>query len=201
MRSNLRVVLPGLILLCLWVPRAQATYVINVYQSGPNVVASGSGSINTAGLTNFGNGSGQPGVYPTNGNLGVGLAAADTGFSTVSGPSFGSGPFVAANSASGTYVQLGLFASGIYLIQGYVSGTIMSGTATWNSTTIAALGMNLGTYTYTWGSGANADSLVLIIGSAPAPTGTPAPSSIYLIVAGLAVSAAWGAIRMRKSVA
>ena len=198
MRSSLAAPFATLIVACLAVPVVQGAYVVNVVQSGLNVVASGSGTLNLTALTNFGTGSGQPGVFPTNGNLGVGVAAGDTGYDSISGPSsFGSGPFVAASSATGSYVQLGLGAGGFYVAQSYVSGTQTSGTATWNNTTIAALGLTPGTYTYTWGGGATADSFTVNIGTSP--TATPAPSSLYLAAMAVLLLAAWQLVRMRKS--
>jgi hypothetical protein len=47
---------------------------------------------------------------------------------------------------------------------GYVSGTTISGSTTYQDTTIAGLGLSGGTYTWAWGSGANASSLVMVIG-------------------------------------
>ncbi len=64
----------------------------------------------------------------------------------------------------------------LLLPSGYVSGTALSATDTYNNTTIAALGLAVGTYTYTWGSGANADSLVINIG----PAAVPEPASIVM---------------------
>jgi hypothetical protein len=179
---------------------AQGAFIMNVVQSGANVVATGSGSINTTALTNAGTGGAQPGVFPTNGNISVGTAAGVNVWTSVTGPSsFGSGPFVAASSGTGTLIQLSLAAGGLDLAQTYVSGTVTSGTATWNGTTIAALGLTPGTYTYTWGSGVNADSFTLNIASSPSPT--PAPSSVYLVVIAILILAAWQMIRMRKSAA
>lgn len=64
--------------------------------------------------------------------------------------------------------------------QGYVSGSALSGSATFDSTTLASLGVTSGTYTWTWDSGAN--SFVLNIEQF---TVTPEPGSFLLIGIGL----------------
>ena len=51
---------------------------------------------------------------------------------------------------------------------GYVSGSPLTGTATWTNQTIAGMGFTPGSYLYTWGSGANADSDMSPQSSAPA---------------------------------
>ena len=67
---------------------------------------------------------------------------------------------------------------------GYVSGTSLgTSTITFNSTTLAALGVIDGTYEWTWGTGANADSFTLQIGPVAA---VPEPASLPLLVMGLA---------------
>ena len=47
---------------------------------------------------------------------------------------------------------------------GYISGTQLTTSQTFNSTTIAALGLTPGNYLYTWGTGSNADSVTVVIG-------------------------------------
>ena len=60
---------------------------------------------------------------------------------------------------------------------GYISGSSISGTDTWDGTSLAGLDLKAGTYTYTWGTGINADSVVVNIGIAPVPE----PSSLGLM--------------------
>ncbi len=183
-----------LMLVAMLSPHAKGAYVLTVSQSGSNVVANGSGSINTAGLSNGGTATIGAALWPSFpfGSL-IEMAAGVQPVKlwlAVSGPaSFGSGPQVFASSASGS--TIGLIANdGLYLDPGYVSGSPLSSTATWNNTTIAGLGLTPGTYTYTWGTGPNADSFTLIIGAVP-PSPTPIPSSLYLVAAGGALVAAW----------
>jgi hypothetical protein len=47
---------------------------------------------------------------------------------------------------------------------GYVSGSIISGSTTYANQTIAGMGLSGGTYTWSWGSAENASSLVMTIG-------------------------------------
>jgi hypothetical protein len=67
----------------------------------------------------------------------------------------------------------GLYGYGhfIYVPAGYVSGTQLSDTDTFNGATFASLGITSGTYTYTWGSGPTADTAtVMTIASVPEPS-------------------------------
>src|SRR6266576_2878742 len=53
---------------------------------------------------------------------------------------------------------------------GYVSGTALSDSATYNNATFASLGVTPGTYVWTWGAGAN-QNFTLQIGPAGVPDG------------------------------
>jgi hypothetical protein len=164
-------------------PAARAGFILNVVQSGPNVVATGAGTLNTTALSDLGSAGDQAEIWPS-------FFAVTAGPSTdvsvidwggISGPgTIGSGPQVFANSGSGDLVSI--FTGGIYTATGYTSGSALSDTATWNSTTIAGLGLNTGTYTWTWGSDATADSFVLNIGT----SAVPEPSSVALFALGAA---------------
>jgi hypothetical protein len=48
--------------------------------------------------------------------------------------------------------------------QGYVSGTVISGSMTYDSQTIAGMGLTSGTYTWSWGTGGDTSTLTMIIG-------------------------------------
>ena len=94
---------------------------------------------------------------------------------SVAGPTdFGSGGFI--NGDQGSEGPFGIFslANGLYLPSDYLSGSALSGNATWSNSTFLSLGVTPGTYVWTWGSGNNADSFTLNIGpvtpSAPAAT-------------------------------
>ena len=100
---------------------------------------------------------------------------------------FGTGSRTLADTSTGN--TFGLIGNLIYVPRNYVSGSQLAGTATYNSKTIASLGMTPGTYTWTWGSGATADSAQLIVGTAPIPE----PSSLGLLALG-----AFGLVARRK---
>jgi hypothetical protein len=172
------------------IPNAQASYTLNVNQTGSSVIATGSGSINTAALTISGTALDGSNVWPSDGVISVGPNSFVELLTGISGPtSFGSGPQIFANLGTGTVTTLiaNLGGQGLYVPNGYVSGSALSATATWNNQTLAGLGLTAGTYTYTWGSGGTADSFVLniVAPTTTTPTATPAPSSVYLVTAGL----------------
>ena len=80
----------------------------------------------------------------------------------------------------------------IYVPAGYVSGTLIDGTSTFDATTLAGLGLIPGaSYTYNYGTGVSADSMVFNI----APTPAPEPASMALLTIGLL---GVGAARRRK---
>jgi hypothetical protein len=163
---------------------AKADVVVTFQQVGSNVVATGSGSFDTAALIND---TTLPNVTAfvqfTNPNIDIGstetvlrydnftnfIPAGPTGFgfntppttaSSGTGDNFGFGEFVLIPSP-----HPGL----IVVPTTYVSGSQLSGTATWDNTTLAALNLQPGSYKWTWGSAATADSFTLNIDSAAAP--------------------------------
>jgi hypothetical protein len=89
-----------------------------------------------------------------------------------------------ATTGTGDIVGIG----GVQLLvpSGYVSGTALSSSATWNSATFASLGVTPGTYFWTWGTGLNQNqnqSFTLQLG----PTVVPdAGSTIGLLILALA---------------
>jgi hypothetical protein len=89
------------------------------------------------------------------------------------------GSLIYASSGSGALGVLGDYER-VVVPFGYVSGSALSETATWNDQTISSMGLTPGTYTWTWGSGIDADSLTLNI--------APEPGSLLLFsAAGLAL--------------
>jgi hypothetical protein len=106
-----------------------------------------------------------------------------TGFT---GPtSFGSGFTTFANSGSGDLVgELGSFE--LDVPHGYVSGTALSDSATYDNATFASLGVTPGTYTWTWGTGLPNQNFRLIIGGAGVPDGGSTISLLGCALLGLA---------------
>ncbi len=164
--------------LLLAVSPAHASFNILLTESGGNVVATGSGSINTAGLTKDGSGNSSVSIVPSWGAITVGSGSADL-YRGANGPSsFGTANGHTVDSASGdaVFTTFGV----VYIKTGYVSGAPLSGSATWNNITLAGLGVSVGTYTWSFGTGANADSIVLqvVAGSTPPPPPPPPPPPV-----------------------
>jgi hypothetical protein len=177
-------------------PRADAAYIAYLSQDSANVVATGSGSLNVSNCSNFG---GVPSAFVSANAAELVLGASapfEACFITMSGPtSFGAGGFFPPDAATGSYVGLANIpgSAQIVLAQTYVSGAPLgTSTATWDNTTLAALGITDGTYVWTWGNGANADSFTLYAGVSPIPE----PASLALLGSGLAALALQ---RRRKS--
>jgi hypothetical protein len=170
--------------------QAGAALIIDVSQVGANVVATGSGTIDLTGLTYLGGFSTNAGTIPDIALIYVGPSGTLDVYTGASGPtSFGSGGDTTAPS-SGTGDIFGVQGNGLSLGSlidvpaGYVSGSPLSGSMTFDNTTIASVGLTPGTYTYTWGSGTDADSLTINIASVPEPSS--------LIMAGAAALAGLG---------
>lgn len=172
-----------------------AATIITLEQVGGDVVATTSGTVDLTGLTfvTTVNG-GATLVDPAHGVLEFHGGGLDE-YTGITGPaSFGSGGTAVPSSKSGDDFALISYVPMIQVPFGYVSGTLLSGTATWDSTTLTALGVTPGTYTWTWGTGAAADSLTLYAGVNP-PATAPEPGSLLLLSTGFA---ALGGFAVRK---
>lgn len=172
------------------VPPAQAAYVVTLKQDGPNVVATGSGTISLAGLSLAGSGSIASFVNPSAPLIitGGGAMGDVDGYSGATAPSpFGSGLPTLASSASGDIA--GADQMFISVPAGYLSGAALSGSATYDDATFASLGITPGVYVWTWGSGADADSFTL---RASATSAIPEPSTWALLGVGFLGLAAIG---------
>jgi hypothetical protein len=161
-----------------------AAMIINVNESGGDVIASANGSINTAALTEYGGGgvaggstygSGYQAYY--DGVLVVSTQVAHFTpyiINTTIAFSTGASIFRATTNSGST---IGITSHGtagydrLYVPDNYVSNTPITASSTWSGTTIAGLGLIPGTYVVTWGSGETADSLTINIDeSEPAST-------------------------------
>lgn len=165
---------------------AHAEMLVIITPNGNDVVASFAGSINTTDLTAVG--AANPGARIHSGfNLGsyVGMGVHNPALLNfhpgISGPMFfGDGASVPEFDVMGD--PFGLIAgNGVYLAQGYVSETIISGSSTYDNQSIQSLGLFPGTYVYTWGSGEAADSMEVRV--LPEPT-----AAILLGLGGLAIA-------------
>jgi MYXO-CTERM domain-containing protein len=174
--------------------QARAGIVVDISQVGANVVMNASGSIDPTVLTRVGDGGIQPLVFGAAGWVLLGPLSGGDVFTGLTGPlSFGTGDLMAASSASGDSFGLEASLNGfgpptVYLPFGYTAGTELSGTATYDNTTIAALGLTPGTYTYTpTGLGATADNTFTIsIGSVPEPSSLTMAATAAGLLGGLA---------------
>jgi hypothetical protein len=175
------------------VPLAHAAFIATMDQVGANVVITGNGSFDTAGLTSASpipGGSASISPFFNSVLLGPGFASLAFVGLMENHAAFGGGGPTAASSTSGAGV-FGIAASfsagslepnSLYLPNGYVSGTSVSNVTTFLGATFASLGAIPGTYVWTWGTGANADRFTLQIG----PVTTPEPASLSLLAVGLA---------------
>jgi hypothetical protein len=177
----------------LTVPLAQADYTVTVVQQGNNVIATGSGTLDLAGLELnppsclVGGCFTNAGMNPLGGDISTGPvdevpSRFYTGFT---GPaSFGSRDhFTLPSSGSGDTVDIDGTFEILSVPLDYVSESALSDKSTYDNQTFRSLGVTPGTYVWTWGSGATADSFTLNI--VPG-TNVPEPASGMLLIAGLA---------------
>jgi hypothetical protein len=146
---------------------APSGFTVTISQVGSDVVWNGSGSFNLAALSSIA-GSNMGSVYsPSFGLWIIGPNASTDQYSGVTTypSSFGSGTVAFVTSSSGSTFGVILVGSErvLNVPSGYVSNTTISGSATYETQTIAGMGLSSGTYTWSWGVGANASSITMII--------------------------------------
>ena len=160
-------------------PSAKAAFTATFTQVGPDVLETGSGTIDTAAFSPFRDESFFAFVFPSQDkNLGgptSGMVSSLSG--TISGPAlFGNGN--GGEPSSGTGDIVGLDSLTFFEVPaGYTSGAPLLDTDTYSGQSLSSLGITPGTYTYTFGSGATADSYTII-------AAVPEPSAIGLIAVG-----------------
>jgi hypothetical protein len=182
----------------LLVQPVQAAYNLTLTQDGPNVVATGSGTIDLTGLTFGFSASTSSGIDPPDESMITGAFGVVDAYGATTPPGdFGSGAGALANSGVGDLV--GTYETTLYVPSGYQSGGALSDSAIYNGATYASLGVTPGTYVWTWGSGANADSLTLVIGAAGVP-GTPEPSTWVMMLLGFGLLGYAGFRKHRRHV-
>jgi hypothetical protein len=176
-----------------------AAVTIYMYQSGPDVVASYSGTVNLTGLTTYGfaNCSATGFLNPALAIICVGDGTsfdAYTGFTAIPGVLGSGGGTVDATSATGAGIALTSTLGIIGVPPGYVSGSALSGTSTWNGRTLSNLGLTNGTYVWSWTS----DNVTVVIGSAH-PTSIPTLSEFaFMFMASLIAMIGLWSIRKRN---
>ena len=174
---------------------AQANYIVTLKQMGANVVATGSGAFDLTGLPVKARGSSQPLIQPFLGNIVTGSSSSnscDTYGTTITGPSnFGIGIETGLVSI-GTGDLVGMAFNGghenesfLLVPVGYVSGTALSSSATYNNLTLGAPVVTPGTYVWTWGDGADQSFTLKIIGPVGVPGVPDRGSTVSLLGFGL----------------
>ena len=166
---------------------APSGFTINIYESGSDVIWSGSGTFNTDALTFSGTQAITAGANNSQAIFIIGNAtppgdALDiyNGITTYTS-SFGSPGFI-GGSLIGSGSSFGILTGGsgrsLYVPTGYTSNSFISGSTTWTNSTISGLGLTPGTYTWSWGSGATAGLITMVIGVAVTSTPTPTPGGL-----------------------
>lgn len=152
-------------------PLTGSIFQMRLFQSGSNVIMSGTGEFNTSALTIGGGATSTSFIFPNIATFTSGIATLTstqpyTGISTY--PSnFGSGTVLVANSGSGD--KVGIVYAGPTDVQlivpgGYVSRGILTTETTYIGRTLSSLGCTVGTYIWTWGTGPNVGNLILTVG-------------------------------------
>lgn len=171
---------------------SRAAIVINAVESGGDVVATLSGSINSLVGANIV----QSGASAFNYNF---SRASDSSFSITNLPgstssynnytiptsptTYGSGGNTfATSSTASTSIQIRSQSPQIWIVQDYVLGSAVTGDLTWVGTNFATLGWTEGTYVWSWAG----DSVTLNIGSA-----VPEPDLTFLAGIGAMTLLVW----------
>ncbi len=81
----------------------------------------------------------------------------------------------------------------LVLAPGYVSGSLLNSTSTWNNQTFYNLGLTIGSYTWTLNGGSSTDSIKMNIGA----SSVPEPSGLVLL--GMGAVAVMCQVRRRRS--
>jgi hypothetical protein len=146
---------------------------MRLFESGSDVILSGTGNFNTTNLTFAFPGSLNGSVRPNNANFFSGegnitqLSSNAYGGASLSIPSnFGSGALTQANTGNGVSVGIQTLGFSPYLIlpTGYTSNSTITTQSTFTGKTLSSLGATVGTYTYSWGTGSNAGTISLQVG-------------------------------------
>lgn len=147
---------------------------VTINEFGSDVIMSASGTLNVNDLTLLSPSGtlGQPGlIYPQDPVFIMSsIVAPFSDFANYGGiligpANFGTGGVTTANLFSGDIFGIVTtpFDFNLFVPPGYITGTPLSSTLTFNSQSFTSLGLIPGTYTYSWGTGLNADSVNVVI--------------------------------------
>jgi hypothetical protein len=179
-------------LLALVTTTARAALTINIQQVGLDVVATSSGSLNLSGLNLYlQNGSTSIDfMIPSSGYIAVGTPGSSTVYNgfTTSGSMGSGGDFTVASSYSGDLTAPDKGDGYLFLPHNYVSGTAISGSATWSNTDFATLGLTAGSsLVFSWASDSVSVNVV-----------TPVPEPAAAILPGFAALCGFAIYRRRR---
>jgi hypothetical protein len=182
-------------------PANASPYLVNIVQVGPDVVATGNGSIDTAGLVIFvQNTSSGRAVAPTAASFFSGSSCQFCGGydlyrGLMVGPtSFGPGGLTNAITSVGDDVGIAGSASFIGVPFNYVSGAVLSSSAVFAGASFASLGITPGDYLWSWGNSVNQTFSIDI-------ASTPLPAALPLFATGLGLIGLLARRRKRKAAA
>ena len=178
---------------------ASAAYVVDISQVGNDVVVTGSGSLDLAGLTQGGGGTtsidSDVGAHFGYLHVGSGISGDQVYQGIITGPSsYGvtvSSPagYTVADSSTGNFVGINMQGAQtgtrfVIVPRGYVSGTDLgTSTSVFDDVTLADLLLQAGTsYTWAWGSGQDQDSFTINVEVAAVPE----PSTWAMMIFGFA---------------
>lgn len=153
---------------------AQAVFTINVTQSGSDVVMSGSGSLNTTGLTPLSTGGSCVVlglIAPSIGQVCIGSTGTYDYYALTGPGSFGTGGITLGSSASGP--ELLISSAEIGIPSGYTSGAPITNSVTFTGQTLSSLGVTPGS-SYTWTLPAPSNDTVVL--NVTAPQANPVPT-------------------------
>jgi hypothetical protein len=176
---------------------ARASVTIDIEQVGPDVVATGAGTLNITALTANGVALQHAVIIPS--GAAIFMSAGNISFyAGISGPSaFGSVGSVLPTTTSGDAFAIAGFTPELTVPSGYVSGTHLSATDTFTNSSFLSLGLTPGKYTWTWGTGPSADALTVQIG--PTAAVVPEPSTAIGAAFGAVAFIAYGWSRQRRA--
>jgi hypothetical protein len=169
MRTIRLIAIAALALFGLMANAKASPYVVTIQQVGSDVVATGSGNINTTGLTGPITGfTNNPQIRSSGAYLDIGFLVQLSSYLGVSGPTnFGTGNSFNANTATGFQITMDGAFGFLFLPTGYVSDTpLFTSTATFTGLTLAGLSLTSGTtYKWTWGTGTGDQNFTIKIGT------------------------------------
>lgn len=155
---------------------ANATYVINVNEVGNDIVITGSGFLNTSGLSFR-----ATSVVSGNSLLGSNFLTLGSGFTdawNLPANTYIGGADSINSSSTGNFVGFGN--EYLFVPQGYVSGADLGiSTATYLNSTFNSLTLTQGSRSINWGEGRSADNIIINIGAA-----VPEPSTWAMMLLG-----------------